>query len=194
MMDNSLEGSRDPDLIRAYLDGNADAFDLLYEKYRQPLYGYLQKLTLGKDADVDDLFQKTWLKAINNLEKYEDREKFSAWLMRIAYHQFIDGYRKTKRRAEETFDDSLDAVLPAPESALPDSGLRNRELMEAIESAISELSPEVRAVFMMRNENITFREIAEIQQCSINTCLARMQYALKNLRRSLSARYSEVIK
>lgn len=193
-MDNSLEGHRDPDLIQAYLNGDAESFDLLYERYKQPLYGYLQKLTLGKDADVDDLFQKTWLKAINNLNKYEDREKFSAWLMRIAYHQFIDGYRKTKRRAEETFDDSLDTVLPAPESALPDSGIRNRELLEAIEGAVAELSPEVRSVFVMRNDNMTFREIAEIQKCSINTCLARMQYALKKLRRSLSARYNEVIK
>lgn len=193
-MDKSLEGSRDPDLIHAYLNGDAESFDLLYERYKQPLYGYLQRLTLGKDADVDDLFQKTWVKAINNLEKYEDREKFSAWLMRIAYHQFIDGYRKMKRRAEETFDDSLDAVLPAPESALPDSRIRNRELMDAIENAVAELSPEVRAVFQMRNDDITFREIAEIQQCSINTCLARMQYALKKLRRSLSARYNEEIK
>ena len=114
--------------------------------------------------------------------------------MRIAYHQFIDGYRKVKRRSEEAFDDSLDAVLPAPDSALPDSRIRNRELMEAIESAVAELSPEVRAVFIMRNDDIPFREIAEIQQCSINTCLARMQYALKNLRKSLSLRYSEVAK
>lgn len=193
-MEKWSEASRDPDLIRAYLAGDAGAFDLLYGRYKQPLYGYLQKLTLGKDADVDDLFQKTWLKAIHNLERYEDREKFSAWLMRIAYHQFIDGYRKVKRRGEEAFDDSLDAVLPAPDSALPDSRIRNRELMEAIESAVAELSPEVRAVFIMRNDDIPFREIAEIQQCSINTCLARIQYALKNLRKSLSLRYSEVAK
>ena len=177
-----------------YLDGNSSAFDLLYERYRRPLYGYLQNLLRGENANADDIFQRTWLKAIDNLHKYENREKFSAWLMRIAYHQFIDGYRKVKRRGEEAFDDSLDAVLPAPDSALPDSRIRNRELMEAIESAVAELSPEVRAVFIMRNDDIPFREIAEIQQCSINTCLARMQYALKNLRKSLSLRYSEVAK
>lgn len=177
----------DPELIRMYLDGDSSAFDMLYERYRRPLYGYLQNLLRGEQANADDIFQRTWLKAIDNLHKYEDREKFSAWLMRIAYHQVIDLFRSGKRRAETEFDDKFEAVLPAAESFAPDSGIQNRELAEAISRAVQTLSPEIRAVFLMRCENISFKEIAAMQKCSINTCLARMQYALKKLRTQLSS-------
>lgn len=177
----------DQELIRAYLDGDSQAFDMLYERYRRPLYGYLQNLLRGEQANADDIFQRTWLKAIDNLHKYENREKFSAWLMRIAYNLTIDLYRTGKRRAESEFDEKYEAVLPAADSFSPDAGIQNRELAEAIKKAVQTLSPEIREVFLMRCEEISFKEIAAIQQCSINTCLARMQYALKKLRSELSA-------
>ncbi len=177
----------DSELIAAYLAGDSGSFDVLYERYRRILYAYLNNLLRERGpALADDLFQQTWLKAIDNLHRYQDREKFSAWLMRIAYNLAIDSFRASKRRAEEEFDDSLEAVLPASDSSLPDSELESAELANALESAIAELSPDIRAVFLMRREDISFREIAEIQNCSINTCLARMQYALKNLRRSMA--------
>ena len=152
---------------------------MLYGRYRQKLYGYLRNLLRGQEDAADDLYQKTWLKAIDGLSKYEDREKFSAWLFRIAYHLALDSFRAARRRAEEEFDDSLEMVLAAPDSSLPDHPIRNRELAEAINAAIGELPPEMRAVFLMRREDISFREIAEIQKCSVNTCLARMRYALR---------------
>ena len=176
----------DQELIRMYLEGDSSAFDLLYERYRRPLYGYLQNLLRGENANADDIFQRTWLKAIDNLHKYENREKFSAWLMRIAYNQAIDLFRSGKRRAETEFDDKFEAVLPAADSFAPDSGIQNRELAQAISDAVQTLSPEIRAVFLMRCENVSFKEIAAMQGCSINTCLARMQYALKKLRVQLS--------
>ncbi|MBO5959359.1 MAG: sigma-70 family RNA polymerase sigma factor [Lentisphaeria bacterium] len=175
-------GQSDQELIRAYLYGDPAAFDLLYERYRRPLYGYLKNLLRGEQANLDDIFQKTWLKAIDNLHRYENREKFSAWLMRIAYHLTIDLYRKGKRLAESEFDEKFEALLPADESFAPDSQIRNRELADAIEEAVQTLSPEIRSVFLMRCEDLSFKEIAAIQKCSINTCLARMQYALKKLR------------
>lgn len=176
----------DADLIRAYLDGDAASFDVLYERYKRPLYGYLQKTFRdGHSAAVDDLFQKTWLKAIANLTKYQDQEKFIAWLVRIAGNLAIDFFRTAKRHAEDSFDDGMEAVLPAQESTSPDSGIKNRELADAIDAAVSELSPDIRTVFLLRQEDVPFREIAEIQKCSINTCLARMQYALKYLRKKL---------
>ena len=64
----------DPELIRMYLDGDSSAFDMLYERYRRPLYGYLQNLLRGEQANADDIFQRTWLKAIDNLHKYESEE------------------------------------------------------------------------------------------------------------------------
>lgn len=175
----------DQELIRSYLDGDQKAFELLYEKYRKPLYGYLQNLLRGEHANIDDIFQQTWLKAIDNLHRYENREKFSAWIMRIAYHLTIDIFRTKKRRAESEFDEKFEAVLPAAESFAPDSAIKNAELATAIQQAVKTLAPEIRAVFLMRCEDVSFKEIASIQKCSINTCLARMQYALKKLRNQL---------
>lgn len=193
MTDNSTEIG-DVQLIHAWINGDARAFDMLYDRYKQPLYGYLHNLFRGENANIDDIFQRTWLKVIEHLPKYQDQEKFSAWLMRIAGNLAIDFFRSRKRRSEDVYDDRMEAVLPAPPSAAPDAEIRRQELIDATAVAVTELAPEIRQVFLLRKENIPFREIAEIQQCSINTCLARMQYALKNLRRSLSARYSEVIK
>lgn len=176
----------DLELIQAYLDGDSQAFDLLYERYKRPLYGYLQNLLRGEQANADDIFQRTWLKAIDNLHRYENREKFSAWLMRIAYNLTIDQFRSGKRRAESEFDEKFEAILPAAESFSPDANIRNRELADAIQKAVQTLAPEIRTVFLMRCEDVSFKEIAAIQKCSINTCLARMQYALKKLRTQLS--------
>lgn len=186
-MNGETPDRTDPELIRDYLNGDAESFNVLYERYKRPLYSYLNKLLQGQTANADDLFQQTWLKAIGKLDKYEDREKFLAWLMRIAYHLAIDSFRLAKRRGEDAFDENLDAVLPAGDSFSPDRGICGSELASAIDDAVAQLSPEIRAVFLMRREEISFREIAEIQKCSINTCLARMQYALKNLRRLLSS-------
>ncbi len=176
----------DTELIRAYLDGDAAAFNTLYDRYRKPLYGFLKNILRERNDQLDDIFQKTWLKAIGSLKKYRDQEKFSAWLMRIAANLAYDTFRSEKRHPQEEFDDKLEAVLPAPRSMSPDSGIRDRELAEAISEAVASLSPEIRTVFLMRKEEIPFREIAEIQKCSINTCLARMQYALKKLRSQLA--------
>lgn len=182
------DGSRtDKELIKGYLAGDAASFPVLYDRYRRPLYAYLSRLLQGGKTDPDDVFQQTWLRAIGKLDEYRDREKFQAWLTRIAYNLAMDSFRKEKRRAEEPFDNSLDSVLPAADRFRPDREQQTRELARAIRKAEEELSPELRAVFRMRRNGIPFREIAEIQRCSINTCLARMRYALGHLRRQLAS-------
>ena len=181
--ENMENESSDSELINAYLSGDAAAFETLYGRYRQLLYSYLNHLLASENANVDDVFQKTWIKAIDNLEKYRNREKFSAWLMRIAHNTAIDFFRQSKRRAETAFDDAAEDVIPAADSSAPYYEMESSELGKLVESALEALTPEQKEVFLMRQENISFRDIAEIQNCSLNTCLARMQYAVKNLRK-----------
>ena len=169
-------------LIHLYLDGDAHAFDVIYERYRKVLYGYLNGLLQGQNALADDVFQQTWLNAIQSMPKYRNQEKFSAWLMRIAHNLVMDHYRSSRRRKEETFDEIEENVIPAPESASPQRRMDRKELAAALEEAVRELSPELREVFLLRQKDVPFREIAVIQKCSINTCLARMQYAVKKMR------------
>ena len=176
-------------LIKEYLSGNDQAFTMLYGRYKSLLYSYLNRLLDGDRSRADDLFQQTWIKVVDQLGHYEHRQQFSAWLLRIAHNLTIDYYRKCGRQSQyEAF--SLDE--PETQVDLPGSdnepwrGMHREELEKALSDAVGKLSPELREVFLLRREDISFREIAGIQKCSINTVLARMQYALKNLRRSLA--------
>ena len=176
-------------LIQEYLSGNDGAFTVLYERYKSLLYSYLNRLLDGDRSTADDLFQQTWIKAVDQLSKYEDRQQFRSWLLRIAHNLTIDYFRKCGRLGQYeagSLDDTESAVDPAGRDNEPWRGMHREELEKAVAAAVGELSPELREVFLLRNEEVPFREIAEIQKCSINTVLARMQYALKKLRKSLA--------
>lgn len=175
----------DYDLIRGYLDGRAEDFDLLYERYRRPVYAYLNNLL--PPAAADDLFQQLWLKVIDKLPNYRHRDRFPAWLFRIAHNLVIDQFRREKRRGSEVALDEPEVPELAEVRGEPWRGLANEELQRALEAALAELQTEQREVFLLRQQEMSFREIAALQKCSINTALARMQYALKNLQRKLQS-------
>lgn len=176
----------DEELIRGFLNGNAADFDVVYERYKRQLYAYLNKILPDEQSTVDDLFQQTWLKAINQMQKYQNRERFLAWMMRIAHNLAMDYFRSKRRWAEESYDEIPDGVLPDHTCGSPLQKMVDQELGASIRHAVSELAPELREVFLLRQNDVAFKEIAEIQKCSINTVLARMQYALRNLRKSLA--------
>ena len=179
----------DQELIREYLSGDDESFNVLYERYKSLLYGYLNRMLNGDNASADDLFQQTWIRAVDQLAKYEDRQQFSAWLLRIAHNLAIDHFRKSGRVSQ------IEVVsLDEPESGIEVSGkndepwraMHREELEKAIAEAVKQLPPELREVFLLRREEVPFKEIARIQNSPINTVLARMQYALKNLRKQLA--------
>ncbi len=174
-------------LIRGYLAGNPEDFNTLYERYKRRLYAYLNKMLAGSAVPVDDIFQQTWIKAVDNLPKYEHKQMFLAWLIRIAHNIAVDGFRKNARTGETELpleDGEQPREIAAPASE-PWREMQREELAKAIDAALDTLAPELREVFLMRRDDVPFKEIAEIQKCSINTALARMQYALKNLRKAL---------
>ena len=174
-------------LIKGYLAGNPEDFNTLYERYKRQLYSYLNKMLAGSAVSADDIFQQTWIKAVDNLPKYEHKQMFLAWLIRIAHNIAVDGFRKNARTGETELpleDGEQPREIAAPASE-PWRELHREELSKAIDTALDSLSPELREVFLMRRDDIPFKEIAEIQKCSINTVLARMQYALRNMRKAL---------
>ena len=167
----------DNQLIKKYLKGDDDAFDELYNRYRLQLYAYLNRLAPGKSQLVDDLFQKTWMKVVANLQKYEDRQTFLAWSMRIAHNLLIDHFRKENRRYMDELPEEVSC-----ESSMPVENLIFGELSEALGKAINTLPNEQKEVIKLRQANVSFKEIATIQQVSLNTALGRMHYAVKRLR------------
>lgn len=188
----------DIDCINAYLGGDADALAPLVEKYKRPLYSFILKMTEGRE-DADEIFQETWFRALKNIKKFKHKN-FLNWLFRIAHNLVIDRARRSKKNVslqrgiggndenQTTLEDHLAApgISPSEESGGTMLGIQ-------IEEAVKTLSPEQKEVFMLRMYgNISFKEIAKLQKCSINTCLARMQYALGKLRSILKEEYDEL--
>lgn len=184
-----MEDHSDYELICQYLAGDERAFEILYDRHRKVLYGYLTGLLPGRRSEADEVFQLTWIRVIDQLKNYRDQGCFGAWLFRIARNLLIDRVRKNKHADSMLTLDREDIPLPAaPPGSEPWRHLDEADLGRAIRAALAQLPPEQQEVFWMRNQaEMPFKEIAEVQKCSINTVLARMQYALKHLRASLSS-------
>ena len=142
------------------------------------------------------VFQEVWVRAIKNMNRYRQKNLLS-WLFRIAHNLMIDRVRRRK------FVVSLDASASEDGVSLgeriagaglgPDSETGGRELGLRIEAAAAQLPLEQREVFWLRMQaDLSFKEIAKIQKCSINTALARMQYAVSKLRKELADEYREL--
>ena len=186
-MNGTTEENRisDEELILAYLEGDSDSFTVLYERYKRPLYAYLNRM-LGNHAQSDDVFQQTWIRVVRRLGGYESKQKFFAWLTMIAHNLAIDQFRREKKSAELPLDDENVAVSEPVTHTEPWMRMHNRELGKALREAAEGLAEEQKEVFLLRQEGLSFKEIAEVQNCSINTVLGRMQYAVKNLRKRLN--------
>lgn len=181
-MENNTETIPDIHVIRAYLAGDNKAFEVLYYRYKKQLYGYLYNLLKNSGIDPDDIFEETWLKVIDKLPQYKDDGRFSAWLFRLAHNIFIDHIRKKRNRYFQSLDQENIPETAAPEHLRPNDALANVELGTEIEQAVASLSDEQKEVFLLRQQELSFKEIAKIQNCSLNTVLSRMHYAIKNLR------------
>ena len=179
----ALDTASDAELIRAYLKGDEKAFEVLYYRYRQVLYGYLNNLADRHHTEADEVFAETWLRVIDKLTGYRDNGKFSAWLFRVARNIFIDRIRRLHPEKFVPLDGEEGVEMAGITGFSPDRETGTGDIRNAIDMALNNLPPEQKEVFLLREEaELSFREIADIQQCSLGTVLSRMRYALKNLR------------
>jgi RNA polymerase sigma-70 factor, ECF subfamily len=199
MKTTELERNRmdqdDSVLLAAYRSGNTEALGTLVEKYRRPLFGFILRFSGGRE-DSEEVFQEVWVRAIKSMNHYRQKSLLS-WLFRIAHNLMIDRVRRRKFMVSIDTASNEDGV-PLGEQ-LSDKGLcpaglfGGRDLGLRIEAAAAKLPPEQREVFWLRMQaDLSFKEIAKIQKCSINTALARMQYALSRLRNELANEYREI--
>ena len=181
-----MEDADDMVLIKAYTAGNERAFEILYRRYRKQLYGYLYNLMSGNASEAEEVFEETWIKVIDKLPSYRDEGKFSAWLFRVARNIFIDTVRRNKRSALPLESGDLPDV---PDwSRRPEKELEEQETAAVIAGALDQLPADQKEVFLLRQQELSFKEIAEIQACSVNTVLGRMHYAVRNLKKLLTGK------
>lgn len=184
----------DEELVKAYLEENdQQAFRTLVERHQEKIFGYLMGMVKNR-AVANDLFQETFLRVVSAMQErrgsYTHQGQWLSWVMRIARNAAIDHMRKQKKWADvsnEDDEEGRDFWDTVPDSRpFADEDLHHEEQKEWLEEHIQELPPEQREVLLLRQEtDLTFREISELTDVSINTALGRMRYALKNLRKMM---------
>lgn len=180
------DSASDEELMLAYRDGAARAFELLYARHKGPLYRYVLRLA-GPAAVAEELFQDIWMNVVRARERYEVRAKFTTWLYRMAHNRVIDHYRRTKPGVVVDADDEmLDA---AAEEAFrePDNEIERRRLGRRIIEQLALLPDAQREAFLLRHEaGLSIEEIAGITGVDAETAKSRLRYALAKLRRGLA--------
>ncbi len=176
----------DQQLIRQYLDGNQSALGKIIQKHQNKVFGYI--LMMVKDKDLaEDIFQDTFIKVVKKLQSgsYQEEGKFLQWVMRIAHNLVIDHFRQARRvsmaRGTDEYDifDTIDMM----EGSVEDQ-IITKQIHDDVRKLIQHLPEEQKRVLIMRHYgDMSFKEIAEKTNVSINTALGRMRYALINLRK-----------
>lgn len=177
----------DEQLVRAYVDGNNEAFDTLLRRHQSKLFSYILRIVKNRDI-ADDIFQETFVKIIMTLKqgRYAESGKFGAWLTRIAHNLIIDHFRQEKSENSISTDD--DDVNLLNRRDLCDENIEdlliNDQIRTDVRRIIEALPEAQREVLMMRYySDMSFKEIADATGVSINTALGRMRYAILNMRR-----------
>ena len=178
-------------LLRAYRDGDADAFEVLFERYRTPLFNFLLR-RVGDRGRAEELYQDTWTKVIERSGDFRGDSKFSTWLYTIARNACIDHQRKMKHRRHASLDETDRAAADPKVERIANPGPATDQvaggalLRDRIGEAVSGLPEDQREVFLLRQlQGLGFREIAEIVGVPVNTVKSRMRYALERLQHGL---------
>ncbi len=173
-------------LIDAFVAGDKKCIEVLIERYKEKVYSYII-LNIKDSSLADDIFQDTFVKVISSLKSkvYSDEGKFLSWVIRIAHNLIVDHFRNEKNYGATSCDEN-EYVLNS--FSLSDSTVEDRivedQIFADIKKLLDYLPPEQKEVVMLRHYgDMSFKEIADFTNVSINTALGRMRYAILNLRR-----------
>ncbi len=180
-------------LVNNYISGDETALSTLISRHKRRIFSYIMN-TLKDKAAAEDVFQDTFIKVINTLKKgnYNEEGKFLPWVMRIAHNLIIDSFRQDKRMPTisggtnqdgENFD--IFNLIGHHDCSIEQEIIQN-QIRNDLRKLVEHLPLEQREVLMMRYYyDMSFKEISEQTNVSINTALGRMRYALINLRKMI---------
>lgn len=180
-------------LVKEFIAGSQYSFNILFNRHKEKLFSYIMYLI--KDTNTaNDVFQDTFLKAINTLKSgnYKEEGKFIQWIMRIAHNLVIDHFRKNKKFPLIESNDESDVFdfINLYEQSIEDK-LIDEQIYKNVRQLIEKLPPEQKEVLVMRHYlELSFKEIADKTGVSINTALGRMRYAILNIRKIIKDKES----
>ncbi|MCX6240591.1 MAG: sigma-70 family RNA polymerase sigma factor [Bacteroidetes bacterium] len=176
----------DHELINAYIAGQHSALEKLIHRHKSRVYAYI--LMVVKDKELaEDLFQDAFIKVINTIRsgQYKEEGKFIQWVMRIAHNLIIDHFRKSNRLPliENSNEYDIFEKVRIPVESVEEMMI-TEQIHKDVKKLIEYLPKEQKEVLVLRHyADMSFKDIAEMTNVSINTALGRMRYALINLRK-----------
>ena len=178
----------DTQLVQAFQQGQGQALEVLVNRYKDKIYSSI--LFLVKDKYLaEDMFQDVFIKVIDTIRnnRYTEEGKFLPWALRIAHNLCVDHFRKVKRSpAIKTSDDRDIFEVLNMNSESPETMMMQGQSHDRVRRLVDMLPMEQREVIVLRHyADLSFKEIAEMTNCSINTALGRMRYGLINMRKMM---------
>lgn len=180
----------DRDLISLYIGGDEKAFEVLLLRHKDKIYRFIYLKVRNHDL-AEDIFQEAFVKIINTLKlgAYNEEGKFLPWAMRISHNLVIDHFRKSAKvkmiseSSSSKEDFNIFSILPFTDKNV-EQAITYNELEKQMVDLIEHLPPTQKEILKMRIfQDMSFKDIAEMEEISINTALGRMRYALINLRK-----------
>jgi RNA polymerase sigma factor (sigma-70 family) len=177
----------DYELIQQFVKGNQSCFEEIINRHKTKVFAYIN-LYIRDQALAEDIFQDTFLKVIQSVKtgKYYDNGKFLSWVMRIAHNLIIDHFRRLKQMntmSNDDFEMDLFNSQKLSDSTIEDNIIR-LQIKKDVRRLIDQLPDDQREVVILRHySGLSFKEIADLTDVSINTALGRMRYALINMRK-----------
>jgi RNA polymerase sigma-70 factor (ECF subfamily) len=180
--------SSDRELVHKCQTGEMSAFQELVSRYHQKVYMVILGLLRNRE-DALEVAQETFFRAYRKINSFQGGSSFYTWIYRIAVNLAIDAQRRQKRNPLD-FRESMDGLLESQDEVARDpfSDMHDKELRQKLISAINDLTPEHKAVIVLRTiEGLSYKDIGEILGCSEGTVMSRLHYARKKLQDKLSA-------
>lgn len=186
----TITNATDQQLVELFGSGNMAALEVLINRHRKKVYSYIF-MQVRNQALAEDLFQETFIKVISSIktDRYQDHGKFLSWVIRIAHNLIIDYYRKSKQLntvSNDDFEGQLFNSRKLSDVTTEEIIIRD-QIHNDVRSLIDYLPEDQKQVVLLRHyAGMSFKEIAEVTNVSINTALGRMRYALINLRKLIN--------
>ena len=182
-----LKNLTDQELVKKFIQGDQLSIEVLITRHKNKVYTYIFLIVKNQQL-AEDIFQDTFIKVIRSLKegKYKDNGKFVSWVIRIAHNLTIDHFRKEKQIntcSNEDYEADIFNSKKMSDGTIEDTLVEN-QIVQEVRLLIQELPEDQKQVILLRHYGgLSFKEIAEQTDVSINTALGRMRYALINLRK-----------
>ena len=188
----------DQELVKRFIEGDQLGIEVLINRHKTKVYTYIVLIVKNQQL-AEDIFQDTFIKVIRSLKegKYKANGKFVSWVIRIAHNLTIDHYRKEKQINTFSNDDFEADIFNSKK--LADGNIEDilveDQIVREVKLLIEELPEDQKQVILLRHYGgLSFKEIAEQTNVSINTALGRMRYALINLRKLIDQKNLKLTK